>query len=157
MKKNREEALMWLKQAEYNLRVAQSNLKSRLYSASCFMSEQSANVALNAYLVFKTSRPVSRIHSVKKLAEICLQYDEEFKEIIEYGKILDRYYIPTRYPDALAPPAVPYEIYTAKDAKEAVSFARKIIDKVKREFEGGKNARAKVLDRSCKTSPRCRV
>ena len=49
--------------------------------------------------------------------------------------MLDRYYIPTGYPDALAPPAVPYEIYTAKDAEEAVDFARKIIDKVKRKFK----------------------
>ncbi|MEW5768561.1 MAG: HEPN domain-containing protein [bacterium] len=141
MKENKVEALRWLKQAEYNLQVAENNLNAKLYSASCFMSEQSAQVALKAYLIFKTGRPVLWVHSVKKLAENCLQYHDKFKEIVECGKILDRYYIPTRYPDALAPPAVPYEIYTVKDAEEAVDFARKIIAKVMEELKGGTNAR----------------
>jgi len=131
MKKNKEEALRWLKQAEYNFQVAENNLNANFYSASCFMSEQSAQAALKAYLIFKRSRPVLWIHSIKKLAENCLQYDE----IVEYGKILDRYYIPTRYPDALTPPAVPYEIYTERDASEAISFLRKILDTVKRGIE----------------------
>jgi HEPN domain-containing protein len=36
MKLNKEEALRWLKQAEYNLDVAENNLKGGFYSASCF-------------------------------------------------------------------------------------------------------------------------
>lgn len=137
MKKNKEEALRWLRQAEYNLKVAEHNLIAKFYSTSCFMSEQSAQVALKSYLIFKTGRYVS-IHSVKKLAERCLQYDTDFEKIIEYGKILDRYYIPTRYPDALAPPAVPFESYTENDAKEAIKFVKEIIDKVKEKIGGKK-------------------
>lgn len=135
MKKNKEEALRWLKQAEYNLQVAESNLKEGFYSASCFMSEQSAQVALKAYLIYKTGRYIT-MHSIKKLAEKCLEHGNEFQKIVEYGKILDRYYIPTRYPDALAPPAIPAEIYTEKDSTEALNFTKEIIEKVSQKIKG---------------------
>ena len=132
MKKGKDEALRWLKQAEYNLRVAENNLKSDFYSAACFMSEQSAQVALKAYIISKTHRPVLWIHSIQKLSEKCAEYDKDFERLIEYGRILDRFYIPTRYPDAITPPALPYETYTKKDAKEAVRFSKNIISKVKK-------------------------
>ncbi len=134
MKKNKEESLRWLRQAEYNLKVAENNFNARFYSASCFMSEQAAQMALKAYIIFKTGRYVS-MHSIKKLAEKCLEYNKHFEEIVEYGKILDRYYIPTRYPDALAPPVAPFEIYTEKDAKEALDFAKKIVEIVSQKIK----------------------
>ncbi|MEN3044704.1 MAG: HEPN domain-containing protein [Candidatus Hydrothermales bacterium] len=132
--KKKEEALRWLKQGEYNLRVAESNLKEGFYSASCFMSEQSAQMALKAYLIYKTGR-YTILHSIKRLAEECLKYEKEFNKMIEYGKILDRYYIPTRYPDALAPPAIPAEIYTEKDATEALNFAKEILELVSQKIK----------------------
>lgn len=136
MKKNKEEALRWLKQAEHNLKVAESNFNSGFFSDACFMCEQSAQVALKFYIIFKTGRPVLWEHSIQTLAKKCLQFDKEFNEIIEYGRVLDRYYIPTRYPDALTPPAIPYETYTSKDASEAIGFAKRIVETVKKEFEG---------------------
>lgn len=54
--------------------------------------------------------------------------------LIEVAKFLDRYYIPTRYPDALASPAVPYETYTEKDAVEAIGLAEKITELVKQKL-----------------------
>lgn len=136
MRKSKEEALRWIRQAEYNLRVAENNHNAKFYSASCFMCEQAAQLALKAYIIFKTGRPVLGVHSVKKLAEDCLRYDGEFKQIIEFGKVLDRYYIPTRYPDAIAPPSIPCEIYTERDSEEAIRIVREIILKVKKEIEG---------------------
>ena len=49
----------------------------------------------------------------------------------EAGQVLDHYYIPTRYPDALAFPAIPYESYTAREAREAVELASTILSAVK--------------------------
>jgi HEPN domain-containing protein len=97
------------------------------------MSEQSAQVALKAYLIYKTGRYTS-LH-LKKLAERCLEQEKEFIKVVEY-KILDRYCIPTRYPDALAPPAIPAEIYTKKDAKETLEFVKEILKIVKEKIEG---------------------
>ena len=139
MKRSEEEALRWLKQSAHNLEVAENNLKGKFYSDVCFMSEQSAQLSLKAYLILKTGRHVVWEHSIQSLAKKCVEYDEGFKEIIEYGRILDRYYIPTRYPDALTPPALPYETYIETDALEAIGFSRKIFEKVKKEIEAGKN------------------
>lgn len=131
MRKNKVEALRWLKQAEYNLQVAESNFKEGFHFASCFMSEQSAQLALKAYIIYRTGR-YTTFHSIEKLAEECLKYSKNFEKIVDYGRILDRYYIPTRYPDALAPPAIPAETYTEKDAKGALNFTKEIVKIVSR-------------------------
>ena len=57
------------------------------------------------------------LHSIQELASEYREVDAAFAEVIEWGKILDRYYIPTRYPDALALPAVPFRSFTQDDAR----------------------------------------
>jgi len=128
---NREDALRWLEQAEHNLEVAKHNLKGGFYSDACYMAEQTAQVALKAFIIANKRRHVWE-HSVQELARLCSQYDKDFAGLVETGKILDRYYIPTRYPDALASPAVPYKTYTERDAVEALGLTEKIVGLVKR-------------------------
>jgi len=134
MKLNKEDALRWLDQAEHNLTVAESNFKSNFYSDACFMAEQAAQVALKAFVILHRKRLMWE-HSVQEIAKICAQYDKDFEKFIDFGKILDRYYIPTHYPDALASPAVPYKTYIEKDAKEALNFAKEIVEKVKQKIK----------------------
>ncbi len=127
MKNPKANSLRWLDQAKHDLEVAEKNLEVLgFYSDVCFMTEQASQKALKAYLYFKGERYIT-IHSVRELVVLCGKYDEEFEKFIEHGMMLDRYYIPTRYPDALAPPAVPYKSYTKKEATEAVNAARDII------------------------------
>lgn len=130
MKLNKEEARRWLDQAEHNLEVAKNNFDVGFYSDACFMAEQCAQVTLKAFIIYHKKRYIWE-HSVQELARIGSQYDKDFEKVIEEGKILDRYYIPTRYANALARPAVPYKSYTEKDAVEAISFAEGIINLVK--------------------------
>lgn len=136
MKNHRENALRWLDQGKHDLESAKNNLENvKFYSDACFMSEQASQKALKAYLLFKGERYVLS-HSVKELAESCAEYDKEFTGVVECGMILDKYYIPTRYPDALAPPAVPYKSYIEKEAVEAVGYAKKIINLASKKIVG---------------------
>jgi len=135
MKKNREEAERWLKQAEYNLEVAESNLANEFYAAACFMCEQTVQMALKSFLILKTGRSPLGMHSIQKLAEKSAQFDHKFKEVVDFGKVLDRYYIPTRYPDALTSPAVPFETFTMKDARQAFDKSTEIVSYVRNSFE----------------------
>lgn len=89
------------------------------------MAEQASQKALKSFLIAQGQRSVP-IHSVAQLAERCAALDSDFKKHIAPGRILDQYYIPTRYPDALAPPAVPFESYTEEQAKKAVKAAEAI-------------------------------
>lgn len=127
MRNSKVNSLRWLEQAKHDLEAAEKNLKLlNFYSDSCFMAEQASQKALKAYLYFKGERYIT-IHSVRELIVSGCKYDQKFEKFIEHGMILDRYYIPTRYPDALAPPAVPYKSYTKKEAVEALNLARDIV------------------------------
>jgi len=125
MKPGLEAALRWLRQAEHDLTIAQNHREQGDYSDACFMAEQASQKALKAFLIAQGQRSVP-IHSVAQLAERCAGLASDFKKHIASGRILDQYYIPTRYPDALAPPAVPFESYTAEQAQRAVKAAQAI-------------------------------
>jgi HEPN domain-containing protein len=49
------------------------------------------------------------------------------EEIIEEAKTLDKYYVPTRYPNAWAE-GTPEDYYTKSDAKKAIKCAEAIIN-----------------------------
>ena len=130
MKPNpREEAQRWLAQARHVLDVAKTLRKEACYAESCFHAEQAAQVALKAFLYGRGERFVT-MHSVKQLVERCATYEAAFQQLVDAGKVLDQYYIPTRYPDALGFPGVPYETYTERQADEAVQFATAILELV---------------------------
>ncbi|KAF0125694.1 MAG: HEPN domain-containing protein [Elusimicrobia bacterium] len=127
------EADRWLKQSLHNLAIAQGHKGRAEYAEACFVSEQAAQMALKAYLTLKGERFILA-HSVRKLVEKCAVFDPALAELIEPGKILDKYYLTTRYPDVLPSPAVPWESFTEKEAGEAVAYAEKIVQLVQRQF-----------------------
>ena len=125
MKPTPETATRWLRQAEHDLTIAQNHCKQGNHSDACFMAEQASQKALKAFLIAQGQRSVP-IHSVAQLAERCAGFHSDFKKLIAPGRVLDQYYIPTRYPDALAPPAVPFESYTEEQSQKAVNAAEAI-------------------------------
>ena len=130
VKKPLETARRWLAQAEHSLRIAIFLLTNGFWAGACFHAEQTAQLALKAFL-YGTGRRYVTIHSVRELATQCAEEDEAFSAFVDYGTLLDRYYLSTRYPDALPEPAVPFESFTEKEAREAVSYAAEIVETVK--------------------------
>jgi HEPN domain-containing protein len=126
MKPGHEAALRWLRQAEHDLSIARGHQERGDCSDACFMAEQAAQKALKAFLIGHGHRSVP-IHSVAQLAERCTQIDQAFAVHITAGRVLDQYDIPTRYPDVLAPPAVPFESYTQEQGTMAVAAAQAIV------------------------------
>jgi HEPN domain-containing protein len=131
MKNHIGEAQRWFRQAQHDLKVAQENLKDRFYSDACFMAEQASQKRLKAFLFFTGERFIPS-HSVTKLALDCAKRDKGFEAIIDGAKLLDKYYIATRYPDALAGPSAPFEVYTQREAQEALKYAQKILNLVRK-------------------------
>jgi len=119
MKPSRDTALRWLRQAEHDLTIARGHQERGDYSDTCFMAEQAAQKALKAFLIARGQRSVP-IHSVAQLTERCARVDPDFKAHITPGRILDQYYIPTRYPNGL-PDGVP------KIVKKYHSVSRTIV------------------------------
>lgn len=135
MKNNLEEAKRWFKEAEYNIKEADDNLQLGHYALVCFLSEQTIQKILKAYLYFSGKRYIT-IHSITELIGECINYDTGFSSFKDNAKIINQYYIPTRYPNAQPLPAVPYEQYTKQQSKEALSIVRNIYQFVKEKMEG---------------------
>ena len=136
MKNPKKTAQRWLAQAEHSLSVTQVLLDNGLWPEVCFHAEQTAQLALKAYLFFEGRRFVN-VHSVRTLAEECINHDPGFAPLIDYGMILDRYYLSTRYPDALPDPAIPFESFSEPDARQALNFATEIVGAVRSKIPSG--------------------
>ena len=130
VKKPLETARRWLAQAEHNLIVARLLVDNGVWGAACFQAEQTAQLALKAFLFGKGRRSVT-MHSVRELALACARGDDSFSPLGDYGLFLDRYYLSTRYPDALPAPAVPFESFTQQEAEQAVGYAEEIVGLVR--------------------------
>lgn len=115
-----EEGMRWLLQARQDLDDADYNLKGMRYHLACFLSQQAAGKALKAFLYSKGEEMVLG-HSVARLLKSAIRYDSNL-EPIKGTAGLDKYYIPTRYPNGL-PGGVPYEAFDEEDAQKAIRLA----------------------------------
>jgi HEPN domain-containing protein len=125
---NVKEAIRWLNQALYDLKAAEHSAQGTFHSIACFQSQQAAEKALKAYLI-STGRRAIMGHSILALLREAADLDRSFETFFSHGRILDRYYIPTRYPDAL-PDGMPYENFEESDAVTALAKSREIIEHV---------------------------
>jgi len=130
--KPREEGYKWLEQAAADLHSAKVLLENNIYHTTCFISQQTAEKALKAYLYAQGEELVTG-HSVASLCVWVAEYDQEFMALHEDISILDGYYIPTRYPNGL-PDDIPARVYTRKPADESVKLAEKTIEFVKKKL-----------------------
>ncbi|PKB72801.1 MAG: hypothetical protein BZY75_05225 [SAR202 cluster bacterium Io17-Chloro-G7] len=130
MKTPLETSRLWLAQAEHSLTATQALLELGFWADACFHAEQTAQLGLKAYLFFKGRRYVN-IHSVRTLALECGKEDADFLSFEEYGSFLDRYYLTTRYPDALPAPSIPFQSFFEQEARQAVDQASEIVKSVR--------------------------
>ncbi|HLF04752.1 MAG TPA: HEPN domain-containing protein [Dehalococcoidia bacterium] len=126
MKTPLQTARRWLAQAVNTLDMTRSLFDAGFWAGTCFHAEQTAQLALKAYL-FRRGRRFVNIHSIHALAQECGKEDQEFVKLQAYGPTLDRYYLSTRYPDVLPEPAIPFQAFTQQDAIQALEYATEIV------------------------------
>jgi HEPN domain-containing protein len=131
----KDEALRWLTQAKDEFEDAEELRKRKRFYLALFHFQQAAEKAFKAYLYLKVkSAEVFRTHSVDELAKMAIEIDSDFKEVAS-AKKLDRYYIPTRYPNGL-PGGIPSRYFDdPKEAKEAMQLAKSAIDLIEKKLE----------------------
>jgi len=133
MKRNSlEEGRRWLLQAERDLDDAEFSLSGERYNLACFLAQQASEKALKAFLYAKGEERVFG-HSVAELLKRAMEHDKSFEEC-KSASVLDKYYIPTRYPNGL-PGGVPYEAFDEVDARRAIELAKSVIEIVKKKLE----------------------
>ena len=130
-----ETSRRWLAQAEHSLTATQALLEAGFAAEACFHAEQTAQLALKAFLYARGRRHIT-IHSVQELAKQSAGEDDNFSPLVDYGGPLDRYYLSTRCPDALSAPALPFESFTAREARQALGYATEIVELVRAKVPG---------------------
>lgn len=119
----------WLAQAENDLEHAKKSLKMRDYNWSCFASQQSAEKAIKALYDFLGGEGWGHT-IVKLLKELPADKVKVKKDLLRKAVYLDKLYILTRYPNGFEVGASK-DYYTAKEAKEAIEYAKDILSFIK--------------------------
>ena len=127
-----EEGRRWLLQAERDLKDAEFCSDGRRYNLACFLAQQASEKALKAFL-YATGEERVLGHSVAELLKKTMKYDESFRDC-KNASVLDKYYVPTRYPDGL-PGGVPYEAFDEVDARRAVELTKNVIEIVRMKLD----------------------
>lgn len=120
----REDARRWLAFADEDLRVAELALRSEIFNQACFHSQQCVEKCLKACLA-AAGDLLPRTHLIADLwRQLTAGAQDMLKELGSDLAVLDQFYVPTRYPDAL-PGSLPEGLPQKQDADEAVAIARR--------------------------------
>ena len=90
----------WLDKAGEDLTVARLVFREEYMAHACFLSQQTIEKSLKAYLIAKLNK-YPRSHKLVDLLNECAAIDSDFSQFVADCIRMDQYYIPTRYPDGL--------------------------------------------------------
>ena len=133
MKDLKREADRWWRQALSDFNLLSQVKKFGKYDTCCFLSQQTSEKALKAFLFFRGEELIFT-HSIFKLCELAGKYEPEFFDLRERVKLLDFYYVEARYPNAIED-VIPAEFYNEQDAEQAIRMTQTVIERVKRYLE----------------------
>jgi HEPN domain-containing protein len=127
LEKDKYEAMRWLGTAKEDLDASRALLEKQKYSHACFFAQQCGEKAVKALWLGLGEDPWG--HSIQKLiSEIPdNRIRSRMEKLLEEGSTLDRYYIPTRYPNGL-PDLTPGKVYFQKDADICLNTAHRILE-----------------------------
>ena len=120
------EADRWLGFARQDLRIAELAMSEGLYNQVCFHSEQCVEKVLKAWLAEK-GKKIPRTHSMADL--LILIPADALADMAEEILLLDRFYIATRYPDAL-PGSLEEGMPSKDEAQESLDLAKRILENI---------------------------
>lgn len=114
----------WLKEAQAELRAARDLLQGQHWSWCCFTSQQAAEKALKA--ICEHSRTPQLGHNLNVLVQTVAAHMNVPEPVRAACARLNRYYIPTRYPNAFDRGA-PADQFFEADARQALTDAEEVI------------------------------
>jgi HEPN domain-containing protein len=117
--------LDWLRQAEADLASADTSREGGHFEWACFAAQQGAEKAVKALYLKRGADAWG--HTITPLLGGLAASDAPAEDLITCAKILDKHYIPTRYPNGLDSGA-PADFYTRQEADTARECARRIFD-----------------------------
>ncbi len=119
-----ERSADWMAQARRDLESARAQRRDGFHEWACFISQQSAEKAVMAVLERWGAQAWG--HSLLGLTSAIAERMPVPGPVTEAGRLLDRYYIPARYPNGYAA-GKPADYIRGQDADEAIVCAEEIL------------------------------
>lgn len=123
----------WYRQAVRDLEQARDSQQAGRHEWACFAAHQGAEKAVKA-LHLSLGQEVWG-HVVRRLLEELVPQVAVSPELLDKARILDSYYIPTRYPNGHDEGA-PYEHYGSLQGREALQYAGEIVEFCRAQMAG---------------------
>src|SRR3990167_1234237 len=96
----------WMAQAEADFKAAETSARGGHFEWACFQAQQAAEKAVKSVL-FGQGFTTAWGHSLVNLVQEAAVRGPAIASLDAEARNLDKYYVPTRYPNGLAAPAIP--------------------------------------------------
>jgi HEPN domain-containing protein len=126
MQKNDRQSGPWLRQAENDLAAASMLRRRGFFAQTCFMAHQVAEKTLKGLALHRGDTDVTG-HSLRELVSSLQTTYPKLSEYQGVFRLLNRYYVPTRYPGDF-PGKAPFEVYDRAQARAAMEGAAQVLD-----------------------------
>ncbi len=114
----------WLRQAERDLEQALDCQQAGRHEWACFAAHQAAEKAVKALHLHLGQEAWGHVIA-KLLGELPAAVGVS-PELVNQAKVLDNFYVPTRYPNG-HPEGAPFEHYGPVQSHDAIKYARQIL------------------------------
>jgi len=118
----------WFNQAIRDLEQAEDSRRAGRHEWACFAAQQAAEKVVKALHLHLGQEAWG--HVVARLLKELPETIPVPAELVEKGRVLDGFYIPTRYPNS-HPEGAPFEHYGSLQSEEAIRYAREILEFVR--------------------------
>lgn len=115
----------WFAQAERDLEQARSSAQEGRHEWACFAAQQSAEKAVKALHLSCGQEAWGHV-----VARLLAELPVDAGGLIEKGKVLDNYYLATRYANG-HPEGAPFEHYGPLQSTQAIAYAGEILEFVR--------------------------
>ncbi len=132
-KKRADRSDDWMRQAVRDLEQAQASQRDERHEWACFAAHQSAEKAVKGlHLHWKQE---AWGHVVARLLQELPASATVPADLVEKGRVLDNFYVPTRYANG-HPSGAPYGHYGPLQSEQAIAYAGEIIEFVRGQMAG---------------------
>lgn len=119
----------WFAQAERDLEQARSSRAEDRHEWACFAAQQAAEKAVKALHLALGQEAWGHVVA-RLLNELPLSAPTD---LIDKGRVLDNFYIPTRYANG-HPEGAPFEHYSNLQSTQAIEYAGEIVEFVRNQM-----------------------
>ena len=116
----------WFAQAQRDMEQAIASRKEKRHEWACFAAHQSAEKAVKSLHLYLKQEAWGHVVA-RLLQELPLEVAEG---MLDKAKVLDGFYIPTRYANG-HPEGAPFEHYGNLHSQDAINYAREILEFVR--------------------------